>query len=284
MERQLDRATGAPRCAASRQVLLDDVRRVGRRHGLGVEPRGHAARAGARDRSPITRRGPGQPRPHRRLDQALQVQGDVVALARRNADRPATVCRRDRAPRTRARSAPRLRGCDGPLSARPARSRAGAGPSTSDSIGAYASSTSQSTRAAGPRRRSAASTGSACTMSPSALMRTMRMRVAKTYTAYPPRRVSRSRRRVVLRIADDGDAAAVGAHGVALGHGVDGVVGALAVHVRLQQLEQRRDGGLGEDRPRSRRRAAPPPARRDRPAGSTGRGWAPSGPGWTGRR
>jgi hypothetical protein len=43
---------------------------------------------------------------------------------------------------------------------------------------------------------------------------------------------------VVLRIAHDGDAAAVGAHGVAFGHGVGGVVGPLAVHVGLEQTEQ----------------------------------------------
>ena len=52
---------------------------------------------------------------------------------------------------------------------------------------------------------------------------------------------------MILRIADDGDAAAVGADGVALGNGVDGVVGALAVHVGLQQLEQRRHRRLGKD-------------------------------------
>ena len=71
-------------------------------------------------------------------------------------------------------------------------------------------------------------------------------------------------RRMILRIADDGDAAAVGAHGVALGHGVDRVVGALAVHVGLQQLEQRRDRRLAKRSRRSRRRAARPPAPRDR--------------------
>ena len=52
---------------------------------------------------------------------------------------------------------------------------------------------------------------------------------------------------MILRIADDGDAAAVAAHGLALGHGVDGVVGPLAVHVRPQREQQRRDGRLGKD-------------------------------------
>ncbi len=47
---------------------------------------------------------------------------------------------------------------------------------------------------------------------------------------------------MVLGIADDGDAPAVAAHGLALGHGVDGVIGALAVDVRLQLEQQRRHG------------------------------------------
>ena len=52
--------------------------------------------------------------------------------------------------------------------------------------------------------------------------------------------------RVILRIADDGDAPAVAADGLALGHGVDGVVGPLAVHVGLQREQQRRHGRLRE--------------------------------------
>ena len=48
-------------------------------------------------------------------------------------------------------------------------------------------------------------------------------------------------------VADDGDAPAVGTDDVALGHGVDGVVGALAMDVRMQQLEQRTHGGFGKD-------------------------------------
>ena len=53
---------------------------------------------------------------------------------------------------------------------------------------------------------------------------------------------------VILRVADDRDAAAVAADGVALGHGVDGVVGPLAVHVGPQRQQKRRDGRLGKDR------------------------------------
>ena len=84
-------------------------------------------------------------------------------------------------------------------------------------------------------------------------------------------------RGVVLGVADDGDAAAVGARRFALGHGVDGVVGALAVDVGPQQLEQRRRRSARERSRRSRRRAAPRPARRARPpAGSAGP--APSAP------
>ena len=58
----------------------------------------------------------------------------------------------------------------------------------------------------------------------------------REFSRHPRMRAEQIARRMVLRIADDGDAAAVGAHGLALGNGVDRVVGALAVHVRLQQL------------------------------------------------
>ena len=86
---------------------------------------------------------------------------------------------------------------------------------------------------------------------------------------------SRSRGRVILRVADDRDAAAVGADGLALRHRVDGVVGALAVDVRLQQ----RRAGARRSRPgrrrRSPRRAGRRPARRGRPPAAPG-GPAPS--------
>ena len=50
-----------------------------------------------------------------------------------------------------------------------------------------------------------------------------------------------------LRIADDRRAAAVREHDRALGHGVDGVVGAFAVHVGLEQRQQPLDGRIAED-------------------------------------
>ena len=43
---------------------------------------------------------------------------------------------------------------------------------------------------------------------------------------------------MIFRVADDGDATAVGVDDVSLGHGVGGIVGALAVHVGLERLEQ----------------------------------------------
>ena len=85
-------------------------------------------------------------------------------------------------------------------------------------------------RASGNAARSAAAAGSAWTMSPSAPRRTIR--IVHRAVDVGAQQVAR---RVILRIADDGDAAAVGADDLALGHGVDGVVGALAVHVGLQQ-------------------------------------------------
>jgi len=51
---------------------------------------------------------------------------------------------------------------------------------------------------------------------------------------------------MVLRIADDGDAPAVRADDVALGYGLDCVVRALAVHVRVDGFDQRTDSRLGE--------------------------------------
>ena len=52
---------------------------------------------------------------------------------------------------------------------------------------------------------------------------------------------------MVLRVADDGGPTTVREDNLALGHGVDGVVGALAVHVRTQGMEQRTDRRPGED-------------------------------------
>ena len=51
---------------------------------------------------------------------------------------------------------------------------------------------------------------------------------------------------MLFRVADDGRAAAVGRDDGALGHGVDRVVGALAVHVRLHERQQRLDRRLAE--------------------------------------
>ena len=51
---------------------------------------------------------------------------------------------------------------------------------------------------------------------------------------------------MILWIADDGDAAAVPADDLALGHAVDGVVGAFAVNIGLQREQQPGDGRLGK--------------------------------------
>jgi hypothetical protein len=50
----------------------------------------------------------------------------------------------------------------------------------------------------------------------------------------------------VFGVADDGCASAVGRDDAALGNSVDRVVGALAVHVRLHELQQRLHRGLAE--------------------------------------
>ena len=78
-------------------------------------------------------------------------------------------------------------------------------------------------------------------------------------------------RRVILRIADDRDAAAVGADRLALRHGIDRVVRALAVHVRLESRQQALDGRLAETARRSRRRAARRPVPRARRPACIGR-------------
>ena len=53
-------------------------------------------------------------------------------------------------------------------------------------------------------------------------------------------------RRVILRIADDRGASAVGRDDRSLGHGVDRVVGAFAVHVGPKPIEQGADGGVAK--------------------------------------
>ena len=53
-------------------------------------------------------------------------------------------------------------------------------------------------------------------------------------------------RGMILRVADDRDAAAVGEHRLALGHGLGRVVGAFAVHVGLQQAQQPVHVGIGK--------------------------------------
>ena len=52
---------------------------------------------------------------------------------------------------------------------------------------------------------------------------------------------------MILWIADDRDPAAIRLHGLAFRYGVDGVVGALAVHVRPKRHEQWTDGGFGKN-------------------------------------
>src|SRR5438094_10472386 len=89
--------------------------------------------------------------------------------------------------------------------------------------------TSQSIRASGNARRSAAATGIAWTMSPSAPSLTMRIRSATRKTRDE---VAGGMR---LGIADDRRPSAVAGDDGALGNRVDGVVGALAVHVRLDR-------------------------------------------------
>ena len=65
--------------------------------------------------------------------------------------------------------------------------------------------------------------------------------------ASEPMRAEQVACRVILRVADNRDTAAVAFDDVALGDRVERVVGALAVDVRLQRFEQRADGRLGKD-------------------------------------
>ena len=83
--------------------------------------------------------------------------------------------------------------------------------------------TSQSIRAAGNARRSAAATGMACTMSPSAPSRTIRKRSQRVVAVIgvdvvSERAIEQVARGVRFRVADDGRAAAVACDDGALGH------------------------------------------------------------------
>jgi hypothetical protein len=78
---------------------------------------------------------------------------------------------------------------------------------------------------------------------------------------------------VVLRIADNRDAAAVGAYDVPLWHRVGRVVGALAVHVWLETLEQ-----VCDRRPREHRHVVDAAQRRDELRACRGRQHRPAGP------
>jgi hypothetical protein len=51
---------------------------------------------------------------------------------------------------------------------------------------------------------------------------------------------------VVFLVTDNDRAAAIGLHDASLGNGIDGVVGALAVHFGLQQQQQTLDGSVAE--------------------------------------
>src|SRR5437870_487429 len=105
--------------------------------------------------------------------------------------------------------------------------------------------TSQSIRADGNARASAAATGIACTTSPSAPRRTMRIRdgVAASGTAQPRNQIAG---RMILQVADNRRPPAVTAHGRALRDRLHRVVGALAVHVGLDEREQPLDGVVAE--------------------------------------
>ena len=108
-------------------------------------------------------------------------------------------------------------------------------------------------RAVGNARRSAAATGMAWTMSPSAPSRTIRTGHVGDLAdrgAGLPTSARQAGEQIpggmVFLVADDGRSSAVGLDDRALGNRVDGVVGALAVHVRLQQPQQPFDGRIGE--------------------------------------
>src|SRR6266853_5461246 len=106
--------------------------------------------------------------------------------------------------------------------------------------------TSQSMRTDGIARRSAAATGIACTMSPSAPSFTIRTRFtpAVSFTQEPRDQIAR---RVRLGVADNRDPPAISTHDRPLGHGVDRVIGALAMHVGLEECEQPLHVGIGKE-------------------------------------
>src|SRR5438094_764973 len=83
--------------------------------------------------------------------------------------------------------------------------------------------------------RSAAATGMPWTTSPSDPRRTMR----KLFNGSAGNARQQVARRMILGVADNRRPAAVADDDVALGHGLDGVVGPLAVHVGPKRGEQR---------------------------------------------
>src|SRR5690606_29365148 len=88
----------------------------------------------------------------------------------------------------------------------------------------------------------ACTTGIACTTSPSAPSRTsstdgIALRAILVRPGNLPDDLAGV---MILGVADNRRASTVAAHGLALRNGVDRVVGALAVHVGAQRLEQRR--------------------------------------------
>ena len=173
------------------------------------------------DREPDDPRRARRAREHRRLHQPLEIDRDVVGRPPQRAERPPSIP---------------------PSVGRLERHGAIDGRHEIDDARGASRRRASRCRAAGNAWRSAAAAGTAWTTSPSAPSRTMRM-----FMSGPRMRARQIARRVILGIADDGDAAAVAADGLALGHGVDGVVGPLAVHVGLQREQQRRDRRLGED-------------------------------------
>src|SRR5262245_16695548 len=117
---------------------------------------------------------------------------------------------------------------------------------TRSSISRCFALTSQSMRAEGNARRSAAATGIAWTMSPRAPKRTRRKEDGKLIAAGSDARQQLTRR-MVLGIADDGGSTAVGRNHIAFGNCVDRVVRTLAVHVGTEQGQQPRHSRFCKD-------------------------------------
>ena len=195
-----------------------------------------------------------QARERRRFDQPLEIDGGVVA--------PRLQFTRGREPAPRRAIGQHDR-CRSEQGTRPRKSRCTAIHEPVD-LGR------------GDARRIAATAGSVCT---EIAERTQTDdRAAGSHSApgraRRPAGASRFARGVILRIADDRDAAAVRPHDVAFGHGVDRVVRALAVHVRPDSRSSRSTGQLAErhhvvDAAQARRRARRDRARRhDRPIGA----------------